>query len=296
MQPVKAFPPLSIVIPAKNEGVSIGPLLRALRSRYSDAELLVVDDGSTDGTGAVAEENGAVVVSHPYSLGNGAAIKTGARAARGEVIVFMDADGQHRPEDIGLLATKLSSGYDMVVGARDARGHAGPFRRFANWLYNRLASLIVGHSIPDLTSGMRAVRAANFREILPLLPNGFSYPTTSTMAFFRLGYRVGYEPITVLQRQGKSHIKLLQDGFRFLLIIIKIGTLYSPLKLFVPVSALAFASGFFHYMYTYLADGRFTNMSVLLFSASIVIFLFGLLSEQITTLLYAQATSRRDDD
>lgn len=285
---------LSIVIPAKNEASSIGALLQALREHHPDAELVVVDDGSTDDTRTIAIENSAVVISHPYSLGNGAAIKSGARAARAEVIVFMDADGQHRPEDIGLLVTKLSSGYDMVVGARQARGHAGPFRRFANWLYNQLASVIVGHAIPDLTSGMRAVRAKNFREILPLLPNGFSYPTTSTMAFFRLGYRVGYERITVLQRQGKSHIKLFQDGFRFLLIIIKIGTLYSPLKLFVPLSGVTFLSGLFYYLYTFITDGRFTNMAALLMTASIVIFLFGLLSEQITTLLYSQTRERRD--
>lgn len=292
---VRTTPSLSIIIPAKNEAHSIGELLNNLVGRFPRAEVIVVNDGSEDATPAIAEAAGARVVSHPYSLGNGAAIKSGARCASTPVIVFMDADGQHRVEEIESLLAMLESGYDMVVGARSASGHASPFRRFANWIYNRLASMIVGHPVHDLTSGMRAVRTERFREVLPLLPNGFSYPTTSTMAFFRLGYRVGYAPITVLRREGKSHIRILHDGFRFLLIIIKIGTLYSPLKLFVPLSAITFAAGAAYYAYTWFLEGRFTNMAALLFSASIVIFLFGLLSEQITTLLYSQTGNRRDE-
>lgn len=292
----KKNPLLSIVIPAKNEANSLPDLLQKIRAQFPNAETIVVDDGSDDGTANVAREKGATVVVHPYSLGNGGAVKSGVRAAHAPVVILMDGDGQHRPEDISNLLAKLESGYDMVIGARNATGHASLFRRLANWIYNRLASLIVGHPIHDLTSGMRAVRKNLFDQILPLLPNGFSYPTTSTMAFFRLGYRVGYEPITVLKRQGESHIKVLQDGFRFLLIIIKIGTLYSPLKLFVPLSAGTFAAGAMYYAYTYFLEGRFTNMAALLFSASIFIFLFGLLSEQITTLLYSQTSNRRDDE
>lgn len=285
---------ISIIIPAKNEAESLATLLPAVRSVHPEAEIIVVNDGSTDETAAVAEKH-AACVHHPYSLGNGAAIKSGARAATGDILVFMDGDGQHRPDDIaGLISTLEDEGYDMVIGARSSSGHANTFRRWANRFYNFLASAMVGHPVADLTSGMRATNAHKFREILSLLPNGFSYPTTSTMAFFRLGYRVGYRTIEVQQRTGTSHIRLLHDGFRFLLIIIKIGTLYSPLKLFVPLSAAFFATGLGYYLYTYISEGRFTNMAALLLMSSIFIFLFGLLSEQITTLLYSQ-TSRQHD-
>ena len=286
---------VSIVIPCKNEAQSLDHLLPKLRTTLPDAELIVVDDGSTDDSADVARRHGARVVSHPYNIGNGGAIKSGARAASGRFLLFLDADGQHRAEDARGILEMLESGYDMVIGSRSAEGHANVFRRMANWVYNEVASLIVGHAVHDLTSGYRGARRDAFSSILSLLPNGFSYPTTSTMAFFRLGYRVGYTPITVLRREGKSHIRLLNDGFRFLLIIIKIGTLYSPLKLFVPLSAGTFAAGLVYYAYTWIAEGRFTNMAALLFSASIFIFLFGLLSEQITTLLYSQTGNRRDD-
>lgn len=287
---------VSIVIPCKNEAHSLDSLLPSLRQAVPDAEIIVVDDGSTDESAETARRHGAKVISHPYNIGNGGAIKSGARAATGDWLVFLDADGQHRAEDVKGVMEMLHAGYDMIVGARSSKGHANVFRRAANHVYNRLASLIVGHKVHDLTSGFRGVRKNAFLSILPLLPNGFSYPTTSTMAFFRLGYRVGYAPITVLKRKGESHIRILQDGFRFLLIIIKIGTLYSPLKLFVPLSAGTFVAGAIHYAYTYFLEGRFTNMAALLFSASIFIFLFGLLSEQITTLLYSQTSNQRDDE
>ena len=251
-----------------------------------EIEVLVVNDGSTDDTAAVAQAAGARVLHHPYSKGNGAAIKTGARAASGEVIVFMDADGQHDPADIARLLQMLEQGYDMVVGARQKGSQASIGRGLANGFYNRLASWMTGHKVEDLTSGFRAVRADKFREFLYLLPNGFSYPTTSTMAFFRAGYAVAYVPIHAAKRIGKSHIRLLHDGARFLLIIFKIGTLFSPLKIFAPVALLMFllASGW--YGWTWVHEGRFTNMSTLLYTGSVVIFLMGLISEQITALMY----------
>ena len=265
-----------------------------IRALLPEAEIIVVDDGSNDGTGEAAAKAGARVVRHPYSGGNGAAIKGGARAATGEVIVFMDADGQHDPADIPALLTRLDEGYDMVVGARQAGSQASLGRGIANRFYNRLASYMTGHKIEDLTSGFRAVRAEKFREFLYLLPNGFSYPTTSTMAFFRAGYSVTYHPIHTAKRVGKSHIRLLHDGVRFLLIIFKIGTLYSPLKLFAPVSVALLFLGTSWYLYTFLALSRFTNMSALLISAGIVIFMMGLISEQITSLMYKDAESMTD--
>lgn len=283
-------PELSLILPAKNEAAALGPLLARLRERFPEAELIVVDDGSTDDTAALAQRAGARVVRHPVSLGNGAAVKSGARAATGEVLVFMDADGQHDPDDIPRLLARLDEGYDMVVGARDGTSQASLGRGLANRLYNRLAGYMTGHRIPDLTSGFRAVRAAKFRRFLYLLPNGFSYPTTITMAFFRSGYPVAYVPIHAARRIGRSHLKPWKDGLRFLLIIFKIATLYSPLKLFAPLSALFFLAASLWYVHTFVSIGRFTNMSALLYTASLLIFLMGLVSEQITMLMY------RDDE
>lgn len=277
---------LSIILPAKNEATALADVLPRLRAAYPDAEIIVVDDGSTDDTAALCAKNAVQIVRQAYSMGNGAAIKRGARRAIGDVLVFMDADGQHDPLLIGRLVQKLGEGFDMVVGARDWSGQAGVGRGIANTFYNWLASRMTNFPVLDLTSGFRAVRADKFREFLHLLPNGFSYPTTITMAFFRSAYAVSYEPIPVAKRVGRSHIRPLRDGVRFLLIIFKIATLYSPLKLFVPASLVFFLVGLAHYAYTYVTVHRLTNMSVLLFSAGVIIFLIGLISEQITALMY----------
>ena len=279
---------ISFVLPAKNEEAGLALTLPRLRALYPEAEIVLVDDGSTDRTAVVAEEAGARVLHSPYSMGNGAAIKRGARAASGEVLVFMDADGQHEPADVQLLLEQLDRGYDMVVGARNGDGQANRSRGLANAFYNRLSSWMTGHQIRDLTSGFRAVRADKFREFLHLLPNGFSYPTTITMAFFRSAYPVAYVPVKVKQRLGSSHLKPFRDGVRFLLIIFKIATLYSPVKLFAPISLTFFVTGLGYYAYTFAIAHRLTNMSMLLFSASVIIFLIGLISEQITSLAYAK--------
>lgn len=277
---------LSIVIPAKNEAENLKGFLPRLLAVVADAEVIVVNDGSTDDTVSICEQHNITVVTHPYSKGNGAAIKTGAKTAKGEVIVFLDGDGQHKPEDIPRLLEKLATGYDMVVGARDKESQADSFRAIANGVYNWLSSAITGHKILDLTSGLRAVKAEKFKEFLYLLPNGFSYPTTSTMAFFRAGYSVGYLPIQTEQRLGESHISLLKDGIRFLLIIFKVGTLYSPLKIFVPIAAGFLGVGLLNYIYTYVTQGTFTNMSAVLLMTAIIVFLIGLVSEQVTALMY----------
>lgn len=277
---------LSIVIPAKNEAENLQGFLPRLLAVVADAEVIVVNDGSTDDTVSICEQHNVTVVTHPYSKGNGAAIKTGAKTAKGEIIVFLDGDGQHKPEDIPRLLEKLATGYDMVVGARDKESQADSFRAIANGVYNWLSSAITGHKILDLTSGFRAVKAEKFKEFLYLLPNGFSYPTTSTMAFFRAGYSVGYLPIQTEQRLGESHISLLKDGIRFLLIIFKVGTLYSPLKIFVPIAGVFFTMGLVNYIYTYVTQGTFTNMSALLLMTAIIVFLIGLVSEQVTALMY----------
>lgn len=277
---------ISVILPAKNEAPVVGRVIAAIRTRLPEAEVIVVNDGSTDGTAEEAQQAGAQVISHPYSMGNGAAIKSGARAARGEVLVFMDADGQHDPADIPRLLARLDEGYDMVVGARDGGSQASVGRGVANGFYNRLASYMTGHRIDDLTSGLRAARAHRFREFLYLLPNGFSYPTTSTMAFFRAGYPVAYLPIVAAKRVGKSHVKILKDGMRFLLIIFKIGTLYSPLKLFAPVVLMQALLGLGYYAYTFVAHGRLSLATIFLLTSAVTTFLIGLVSEQITQLMY----------
>lgn len=286
---------ISVVIPARNEGTALAALLPRIRALLPDAEIIVVDDASSDDTSEVAQRFGASVVRHPYCKGNGAAIKTGARAATRPVLLFLDGDGQHDPNDIPRLIAQVDRGYDMAVGSRDPRTHATIGRRLANFLYNRLASYMTNQRVEDLTSGFRAVRAEKFREFLYLLPNGFSYPTTSTMAFFRAGYTVGYVPVDAGKRQGASHIRPLRDGLRFLLIIFKIGTLYSPLKLFFPLSITFLLCGLSYYLYTFVTTGRFTNMSALMLTTAVLVFLIGLVSEQITQLVYrpTQATPER---
>ncbi|HET7569225.1 MAG TPA: glycosyltransferase family 2 protein [Gammaproteobacteria bacterium] len=279
-------PSVSIIIPAYNEAAALEDLLPKVRALMADAEIIVVDDCSDDPPIDLCQRHNIRLIRHPRNLGNGAAVKTGARRARGEVLVFMDGDGQHDPEDIPRLLVKLEQGFDMVVGARSRASQANIGRGLANRIYNKLASLIVGHPIPDLTSGFRAARAALFKDFIYLLPNGFSYPTTSTMAFFRSGYPVGYLPITAAKRNGKSHIRPIRDGARFLLIIFKVGTLYSPLKVFAPAGLFFFLIGWGYYLYTFMAMHRFTNMSALLIVTGILIFLMGLISEQVTALTY----------
>ncbi len=285
-------PRLSIVIPAKNEAKALPEFLPKLRALMPDAEIIVVDDGSTDETASVAEAAGVRVLKSPYSMGNGAAIKRGARAAGGDVLVFMDADGQHDPADIPRLLAKLDEGFDMVVGARDRTGQANVGRSLANRFYNRIASWMTDFQVLDLTSGFRVAKAQPFRQFLHLLPNGFSYPTTITMAFLRSAYPVAYVPINVARRIGRSHLKPIRDGVRFLLIIFKIATLYSPLKLFVPAAFAFCLAGVSYYFYTYAMTGRLTNMGTLMLTAAVLVFLIGLVAEQITAMTYGG--SQRD--
>ena len=283
---------LSIVLPAFNEADSLTFLLPQLRAAYPDDEILVINDGSTDNTESICKKNKVKVISYPYSQGNGAAIKEGCRHAKGDIIIFMDADGQHSVEDIPRLLKKMEQGYDMVVGARQASTHSSTLKRLGNAFFNKFASIMTGHTIMDLTSGFRAVRKDIFSKFLYLMPNGFSYPTTSTMAFFRSGYPVGYVTIHASSRtEGtSSNIKVIKDGFRFRLMILKIGALYSPMGLFLPISFFLLFTGLGYYVYTYVFYSRFTNMSALLFISSLMVFLIGILSEQISSLHYRDSS------
>ncbi|OQX48818.1 MAG: glycosyl transferase [Candidatus Sedimenticola endophacoides] len=286
---------ISIIIPAKNEAKSLARLCPKLKALYPKAEIIIVNDGSTDSTQEVAEAYGVRVIHHPYSMGNGAAIKAGARAAENPILLFMDGDGQHRPEDIQKLLQTLHNGHTMAVGARSFKSQASAGRGVANKIYNLLASYMTGQNVEDLTSGFRAVHADKFKEFLSLLPNGFSYPTTITMAFFRSGYPIAYVPIEAPRREGKSHINPMRDGIRFLMVIFKLGTLYSPLKIFFPISLIFFVTGLAYYLFTFFTLGRFTNMSALLFTTSVIVFLIGLVSEQITQLMYNSPAHHRNE-
>ena len=278
-------PQVTIIIPAYNEEAVVGDTIREIRELYPDYEILVIDDGSSDETMQRALDAGANVWPHPYNMGNGAAVKTGLRVARGEWVVLMDADGQHDPRDIKRLLEQ-SGRFEMIVGARSSDSQTRVHRNLANRIYNTFASYVTKFKVEDLTSGFRAMNKSTVTQYLYLLPNTFSYPSTITMAYLRSGRSVKYIPIKTKRRVGQSKIRLLQDGTRFLLIITKIATLFAPLRIFLPVSLTFFCAGAGYYLYTFLTQGRFTNMSVLLFNTSIIIFFMGLISEQISQSRY----------
>jgi glycosyltransferase involved in cell wall biosynthesis len=284
---------VSIIIPAYNEEKTIAEIIFRIRGLHPCAEIIVINDGSTDNTAAAALESGAKVYSHPYNIGNGAAVKSGIRVATGDILLFMDGDGQHDPTDIQQLLDYFPE-YDMVVGSRSQNGQASYGRALGNTLYNWFASYVTKFSIKDLTSGFRAVKSDIARSFVFLLPNTYSYPTTITLGVLRNGNSVKYVPIEVKRRQnGKSSIKIFQDGIRFFIIITRIATLYSPMRVFLPVSFTLFLMGFFRYAYTLITEGRFTNMSAFFFVSAVTIFMMSLISEQICQMRYERRSTPR---
>jgi glycosyltransferase involved in cell wall biosynthesis len=276
---------VSVVIPAYNEGAVIAEVVQALAAAGPWHEIIVVDDGSRDETGAHAAAAGAIVVRHPYNKGNGAAVKSGIRRATGEHVLIVDGDGQHSPGDARRLVSRLGE-YDLVIGARSTSTQATHARRFGNTALNRLASYLTGRDIPDLTSGFRGARREYLREFLHLLPNGFSTPTTTTLTFIKAGYNVAFEPIDALQRTGQSNIRFARDGMKFFVIILKIVTLFSPLRVFLPISLVAFALGAAYAAWTIATQSHVTNSSVLLIMLAVIVFLVGLVSEQISAMRF----------
>jgi glycosyltransferase involved in cell wall biosynthesis len=275
---------VSVVIPAFEEARAVGVVVNSMRAAAPWREILVIDDGSSDETATVAAAAGAQVIRHPYNKGNGAAVKTGIRRASGEYVVIVDADGQHSAGDALRLVAFLGE-YDLVVGTRAGSiQQASAARHMGNNLLNRVAGYLTGREIPDLTSGLRAARTSGLREFLHLLPNGFSTPTTTTLAFVKAGYSVRFEPITVGARLGKSKIKLVSDGARFLMILLKVITVFSPLRIFLPVAGAFFTLGAAYAIWTTITRHDITDSSVLLLVLAVVIFLVGLVSEQISTM------------
>jgi glycosyltransferase involved in cell wall biosynthesis len=284
---------ISVIIPAHNEAHNVGQLITHILALHPDFEIIVIDDGSTDGTGDVAREAGAIVYRHPYNIGNGAAIKSGIRIASGQVLVFMDADGQHDPADLDQLIENFPE-FDMVVGARPGGAQESNIRALGNRIYNKLASYVTNFQVHDLTSGFRAIKSDLARNLLYLLPNTYSYPTTLTLGMLRSGKSVKYISINVKPRKvGKSDINVIKDGVRFFMIIVRICTFYSPLKVFLPTSVCLFLIGLAYYAYTFFTSGRFTNMSALLFTTSILIFMLGLISEQISQMRFEKSEGDR---
>jgi glycosyltransferase involved in cell wall biosynthesis len=276
---------VSIVIPAYNEADVIGGVVAGLKAAAAWREIIVVDDGSRDATATTATAAGACVIRHPYNKGNGAAVKTGIRRATGEFVLIIDGDGQHPPADACRLVSRLGE-YDLVVGARSASTQATHTRRFGNGALNQLATYLTGRDIPDLTSGFRGARRECLREFIHLLPNGFSTPTTTTLAFLKAGYNVAFEPIEARPRVGASKIRLARDGAKFLMIILKIITLFSPLRIFLPLSIASFALGAAYAVWTIATQSHVTNSSVLLIMLAVIVFLVGLVSEQISALRF----------
>ena len=275
----------SVVVPAYNEAESIGSVVRALTEVGPWREILVVDDGSTDATGDQARDAGADVLRHPYNKGNGAAVKTGLRRASGEFIVIIDGDGQHRPGLAPRLVALLGE-YDLVVGARPDATQATVGRRVGNFILARLASFLAGREIPDLTSGFRAARRSYLLEFIHLLPNGFSTPATTTLAFIRAGYNVAFETADADGRVGRSKIRFARDGFKFFLILLRVITIFSPLRIFVPISMVSLFLGGGYAAWTIVTQTHITNSSVLLIVLGVIVFLLGLVSEQISTLRF----------
>jgi glycosyltransferase involved in cell wall biosynthesis len=274
---------VSVIIPAFDEEAAIGQVVASLRGAARWREIIVVDDGSTDRTAEVARAAGAKVIRHPYNIGNGASVKSGIREASGDFILIMDGDGQHNAADALRLLSRLGD-YDLIVGARASSGQASTARHLGNSVLNWLASYLTDREIPDLTSGMRAARSSGLREFLHLLPNGFSTPTTTTLSFIKAGYSVGFEPIETRARVGQSKIRLMSDGTNFLLILLKVITVFSPLRIFLPISVFAFTLGATYALWTAVTQHHITNSSVLLIVLAVIIFLVGLVSEQISTL------------
>jgi glycosyltransferase involved in cell wall biosynthesis len=280
------FADVSVVVPVFNEEENIGGVVDRIRATVGEeAEVIVVDDGSTDRTPEILATKNARVIRNPYNKGNGATVKTGLRAASRSIVVLMDGDGQHRPEDIPVLLEKVGD-FDMAIGSRTAGSARSAHRTLYNSALNHFAGYLTGRRIPDLTSGFRAIKREIAKKFIYLLPNTFSYPSTITLAMIKAGHNVCFVPLVFDARKGKSKIRLFEDGLRFLMIILRISTLYAPLKVFLPVSILFFTTGIGWYIYTFLMWHRFTNLALFMLSTSVILFMLGLIAEQISQLRF----------
>ncbi len=276
-------PDVAIIIPAYNEEEGIADVIAQLKELSGNYEIIVVDDGSTDNTHKLATDTGVKVIRHPYNKGYGAALKTGIRNAEADIVLFIDADGQHQPSDIKKLIQYIGE-YDMIVGARTKKSKISLLRRPGKKILSITANYLAGMKIPDLNSGFRALKKDVALEFMHILPNSFSFSTTITLALINSGYSVKYVPIEAPERVGTSKIKPFRDGFRFIMLIIRTVVLFNPLKVFLPVSAILFIVGFFELIREIIVYFDIWTAPVLLILSAILIFFFGLIADQISSL------------
>ena len=289
----KRIPALTVIVPIYNERERVIDTLSRILAVPLDTEVLAVDDCSSDGSSELVEqfakEHPSVrVFHHPYNMGNGATVKTGLRNARAPFVMIADADGQHPPEEIPRFFEKVQD-YDLVVGQRATGTEATLFRNFGNWVFNTFASYVAGCRIPDLTCGMRAMKRDIALEFIDLFPNGFSLSATSTLSVIKAGYSIAWIPIKSPKRAGKSKIRPLTDGSKFLLIIVRIAVFFKPLRVFLPISLFALFLGILDFTVTVISEGRIhiSPFAGLMFQSFLLIFLMGLMSEQIANLRFS---------
>lgn len=276
---------ISIIIPAYNEEKSIESLIKNVKTLDIDKEIIVVNDGSTDDTEKIIKNISDIkTILHPYNKGNGAAVKTGILASSNENIIIIDADGQHNPEDVVKLIEELDN-YDLVVGARTIDSDTEGIRDLGNYIFKKLGSYLTGIKIPDMTSGFRAFKKQHILRFFNLYPNGFSFPTTSTMCFLTTGLNVKFISIKSKKRaKGSiSKIKPLRDGFKFILIILRIIML-NPLKIFLTAGGFFFFVGILWSFKTILNTGGFSAGGLLFLISGINLIFFGFIFDQIVAL------------
>lgn len=276
---------ISIIIPAYNEAGSIGDVLNMLHDWRERAEIIVVDDASTDRTAEIAQAAGVRVIRHLRRKGYGAGLKTGIRAAAGDIVVMMDADSEHNAEQIARLLDALGDN-DMVVGARGKGSHAPLLRRPLKWLLFQVANYLAQTKIPDLNSGFRAVRKGVVKLFLHILPNGFSFSTTLTLALFKEGYNIAYVPITTAPRVGTSTVDPIRDGFNTIMLIIRVIALFDPLRVFLPTSTALFSIGVIYWLLDiiYRQHLNVPSGAVMVILASVIVFMFGILADQVSAI------------
>lgn len=288
-------PDLTVLLPAYREVVGVGAVVRRIREVLDASswtyEILVVDDGSDDGTATAATAAGARVLVLPANLGNGAAAKAGIREARGRYCCLLDADGQHPPEGIPRLLEHLPT-YDMVVAARTPDSPQQLHRRAANWVFNRFSSYIVSYPIEDLTSGFRVFKTQIARQYLTLLPNRYSYPTTITLAIIRGGYAVKYVPVRTTVPLGRSTLRPVENGVRFLLVLFKIAANFEPGRVLLPVSAFLATLGLGYGAWSIGRHRQFSNGALLLLLMGVFTFLLALVAQKLSTVRSASRSAR----
>jgi glycosyltransferase involved in cell wall biosynthesis len=274
---------ISIIIPAFNEEEVIGSVVQSIHSAFPDSEIIVVNDGSTDNTAAELSKSGVIILNHDLNRGYGASLKTGARAARRDYVLFCDGDGQHSVEDVRRLMNECD-GYDLVVGARKSDSHRPFLRRPGKFVMRKYSEFLAGTKIPDLNSGLRIFKRDTLMRYLHLMPDGFSFSTTSTFTMIKSNRKYKYIPITVQKRIGKSSVRQLKHGPQALMLMLRLAVLFEPLKLFLWIAGILFILSLASLAIDMCSAGGFSDTTVILSIATIIIFMSGLLCDQVSAM------------